>query len=208
MNGPADEIQRWQSRYGGPDYFYGTEPNDFLVEHAAAIPVRGAVLCLGEGEGRNAVYLAARGHHVTALDQSAAGLAKALQLAAKRGVALDVVEVCLGEYVFAPRVWQGVVSIWCHLPTALRQAVHRDVVGALAPGGVLLLESYTPVGLATWICCRRSMCFATSCQASSSSTRSNASEPYAKAAVTVVSVPSCRWLPANQPDGRRAGGAG
>ena len=148
MNGPADEIQRWQSRYGGPDYFYGTEPNDFLVEHAAAIPVRGAVLCLGEGEGRNAVYLAARGHHVTALDQSAAGLAKALQLAAKRGVALDVVEVCLGEYVFAPRVWQGVVSIWCHLPTALRQAVHRDVVGALAPGGVLLLESYTPAQIA------------------------------------------------------------
>lgn len=144
MTDLKDEIQRWQSRYGGPDYFYGTEPNDFLAASVAAIPAGGAVLCLGEGEGRNAVFLAARGHLVTALDQSSAGLAKAQRLAAERAVRLEVVEASLGDYVFSPHAWQAVVSIWCHLPTALREVVHRDVVTALAPGGVLVLESYTP----------------------------------------------------------------
>ncbi len=143
-----DEVARWQSRYGGQDYFYGTDPNDFLAEHAAAIPPLGAVLSLGEGEGRNAVFLAARGHSVTALDQSAVGLAKAARLAAQRAVTVELVEVDLGDYVFAPTAWAGIVSIWCHLPSALRELVHRDVVNALAPGGVFLLESYTPAQVA------------------------------------------------------------
>jgi len=144
----ADDVAKWQSRYGGADYFYGTEPNAFLVEHASAIPVGGAVLCLGEGEGRNAVYLAARGHPVTALDQSAAGLAKAARLAAEHGVMLQAIEARLGDYRFERGHWAGIVSIWCHLPTAVRRPVHRDVVAALAPGGVYVLESYTPAQIA------------------------------------------------------------
>ena len=40
------------------------------------------------------------------------------------------------------------MSIWCHLPSALRPAVHRQIVSGLRPGGVLLLESYTPQQLA------------------------------------------------------------
>jgi len=143
-----DEQRRWQARYGGPEYFYGTEPNDFLREHAAAIAASGRVLSLGEGEGRNAVYLASLGHHVTALDQSAAGLAKALRLAAQREVTIDVVQARLGDYVFAPGAWDGVVSIWCHLPATVRAVVHREIVAALAPGGVFLLESYTPAQIA------------------------------------------------------------
>ena len=70
----------WDERYAGEGYFYGTEPNDFLREHAATIPSGGRVLCLAEGEGRNAVFLAERGFSVVALDQSAVGLRKALQL--------------------------------------------------------------------------------------------------------------------------------
>ena len=47
----------WNERYGKPEYAFGTKPNDFLVLVASQIP-QGRVLCLGEGEGRNAVYLA------------------------------------------------------------------------------------------------------------------------------------------------------
>jgi len=49
----------WDERYAEPDYAYGTEPNDFVREHAARIPP-GSVLCLAEGEGRNAVFLGPR----------------------------------------------------------------------------------------------------------------------------------------------------
>ena len=53
----------WDQRYAGDEYVYGTLPNEFLVSRVAALP-RGRVLCLGEGEGRNAVWLAGRGHAV------------------------------------------------------------------------------------------------------------------------------------------------
>ena len=82
---PSPEREFWERRYAEPGYAYGTEPNGFLVEVADRIPP-GPVLCLAEGEGRNAVWLAGRGHAVTAVDASAAGLAKAEALARARGV--------------------------------------------------------------------------------------------------------------------------
>ena len=40
----------WDQRYGGLEYAYGKNPNDFLKSMAHTIP-KGKVLCLGEGEG-------------------------------------------------------------------------------------------------------------------------------------------------------------
>ncbi len=134
----------WDERYAADRYYYGTEPNEFLREQAAEIPRGGDVLCLGEGEGRNAVFLAQQGFRVLALDQSAAGLDKARRLAAARAVAIDTLEADLGEYRIGRARWDGVVSIWCHLPRALRAVVHRQVSAGLRPGGVFLLEAYTP----------------------------------------------------------------
>ena len=70
-------MNAWDERYKAPGYYYGTEPNDFLREHCGAIRPRGAVLCLAEGEGRNAVFLAEQGYAVLAIDQSFVGLKKA-----------------------------------------------------------------------------------------------------------------------------------
>ncbi|HQR70161.1 MAG TPA: class I SAM-dependent methyltransferase [Burkholderiaceae bacterium] len=134
----------WDERYGTEDYYYGTEANEFLREHCAAIRPGGDVLCLAEGEGRNAVFLAGQGLRPVAVDQSAVGLAKAEQLAATRGVHIDTVVADLDGYRIEPQRWDGIVSIWCHLPTALRAAVHRQVVAGLRVGGVFLLEAYTP----------------------------------------------------------------
>ena len=137
-------MNHWDERYAGAEYFYGTQPNDFLRQHAAAIPAGGAVLCLGEGEGRNAVFLATRGYHVTALDQSAVGLGKAEHLAREHGVTIDTIVADLDGYRLESARWDAIVSIWCHLPGAMRAAVHRQVNGALKPRGVFLLEAYTP----------------------------------------------------------------
>jgi SAM-dependent methyltransferase len=138
----------WDERYGSDQYWYGTRPNDFLREHAAALPPRGRVLCLGEGEGRNAVFLAGQGFEVVAVDASAVGLAKAARLARERSVAVTTLQADLAQYPLGRAAWDGIVSIWCHLPQPLRARVHRDVVGALRPGGVFLLEAYTPAQLA------------------------------------------------------------
>jgi len=133
----------WDQRYAEDGFAYGVEPNDFLKEQAERIPP-GPVLCLAEGEGRNAVYLAGRGHPVTAVDLSQVGLDKARRLAASRGLVLETICADLAEFTPERGVWAGVVSVWCHVPPPVRVRLHRAVVDALMPGGVFLLEAYTP----------------------------------------------------------------
>lgn len=133
----------WDDRFRGDTYAYGKEPNDFLREEAHRIPP-GPVLCIGEGEGRNAVHLAALGHAVTALDLSREGLRKAERLAAERGVTLTTVHADLSTYAPTANDYAGVVAIWCHLPSEVRARVHGWIHRALRPGGVFLLEAYTP----------------------------------------------------------------
>lgn len=133
----------WDERYSAEGYVYGTEPNGFLVAKAELLPA-GRVLCLAEGEGRNAVWLAEQGFEVTAVDASAVGLHKARALAAERGVRITTVHADLAAFVIEPGSWDGIVSIFCHLPPALRAQVHRRCVAGLRPGGVMLLEAYTP----------------------------------------------------------------
>lgn len=137
----------WDERYGRDDFVYGTEPNDLLRDEAARIPA-GPVLCLAEGEGRNAVYLAKLGHAVTAVDYSAQGLRKAERLARERGASLTLVEADLADYELGRDAWSGIVSFWAHTPPAVRARVHAQVVRALVPGGVFVLEVYRPEQLA------------------------------------------------------------
>ena len=138
----------WDQRYAEQGFAYGSEPNDFLVEQAGRIRPGGKVLCLAEGEGRNAVWLAGRGFEVTAIDQSAVGLAKAAKLAAERGVQVKWVQGDLAVFSLEPGAWDGIVSIWAHTPPSIRVPLHRRVVEGLRPGGVLVLESYAPAQIA------------------------------------------------------------
>lgn len=136
----------WDDRYADDTFAYGDVANDFVVEQAHRIPM-GRVLCLAEGEGRNAVHLARLGYDVTAVDQSSVGLAKAQRLAARHGVSITTEVANLATYAIAPGAWQGIVSIWAHTPPDLRADLHARVVQGLAPGGVFLLEAYTPAQL-------------------------------------------------------------
>ena len=133
----------WDRRYSEPGFAYGTEPNEFLVSVVDRLP-RGRVLCIGEGEGRNAVYLARQGYEVTAVDASAVGLGKAERLAERHEVSITTVVADLAGFDVEPGVWEVVVSIFCHLPPVLRARVHAGVTAGLAPGGALVLEAFTP----------------------------------------------------------------
>jgi len=85
-----DPRQFWDRRYGETDFAYGSEANTFLAEQAQRLPP-GEALCLAEGQGRNGVHLAALGHRVCVQDLSPTGLARAEQLAQRRGVTLSTV---------------------------------------------------------------------------------------------------------------------
>ena len=139
----------WDERYSGTEFAFGKEPNDFLRETFEQIPAGGHVLCLAEGEGRNAVFLAQQGYTVTAMDMSEVGLIKATQLAKDRGVTITTQVADLADYQFGENKWDAIVSIWAHVPDALRHYIHAQIVTALKPNGVFIVEAYTKEQLKT-----------------------------------------------------------
>ncbi len=134
----------WDERYQEPGFAYGDTPNQFLTHAYLNLPPQGRILCLAEGEGRNAVFLARQGFAVTAVDLSSVGLAKAQHLAQQHGVNITTQVADLSEFELGQQCWDGIVSIWAHLPPALRQRVHRSCVEALRPGGIFVLQAYSP----------------------------------------------------------------
>ena len=137
----------WDDIFRNEEYAYGTAPNDFLVEVINKIP-KGKILCLAEGEGRNAVYLAEQGYEVVAVDSSFEGLKKADKLASDHNVHIITQIGDLTSYEITPSYWDGIVSIFCHLPPLIRKALHKKVVRGLKINGVFVLEGYTPAQLA------------------------------------------------------------
>jgi SAM-dependent methyltransferase len=143
------DVHMWDERFGAADLPYGTEPNDFVVAQAPAI-APGRVLCIAEGYGRNAIWLAAQGHAVTAIEQSGVAIARGRELAAARGVEVTFVQGDLAEVELGDGAWQGIVSIFAHLPPVLRRDVHARVVqrarprGSVHPRGVLPRAARAP----------------------------------------------------------------
>lgn len=137
----------WDDRFADSEFVYGREPNDFLREQADRLTF-GPVLSLGEGEGRNGVYLARLGHCVRAIDQSAVGLQKARHLAAEHQVDIQTQCADVNTFNFEPEAWAGVLAFFMHLAPDLRAQLHHNIRRSLKPGGWFILEAYTPAQMA------------------------------------------------------------
>jgi len=135
----------WNERYAANGYFYGTEPNSFLVENAHLL--QGPVLSLSEGEGRNAVFIASLGFQVLGVDYSEVGLAKARALAKSRGVIIETEVADLAVYQPPAHHFGCVVSIFAHLPSSIRKRLYLLIEKSLKPNGVLILEAYSETQL-------------------------------------------------------------
>ncbi len=137
----------WDEKYEQVDLRFGEAPNVYLTEQVGLVAEGGTVLCVGDGEGRNGVWLAERGFEVTALEPSGIGRARIEALAAKRGVNVEVVAEAMPSEALVGRTFDAVVLVFVHMPEAMRKVVHAQVKRLLAPGGVVLLEAYTPAQL-------------------------------------------------------------
>lgn len=140
----TDPKGTWDERFARPGFLFGTAPNAFLAREAWRIAPRGRVLCVADGEGRNSVFLAQRGHTVSAFDLSPVAVAKARTLAQEAGVAIDYAD---GDILAQP--WRGkfdaVVAIFIQfLAPAEREQAFAAMREAVLPGGLLLLEGYRP----------------------------------------------------------------
>jgi SAM-dependent methyltransferase len=134
----------WNERYAAMPGMFGTAPNEFLREQAWRFPPGGAALALGDGEGRNGVFLATQGLDVTALDWSAQGVAHARALAARHGVALRCVVADATGWEWPQSQFDLIAWIFVHMPPDDRAVVARHAARALRPGGLLVLEGFSP----------------------------------------------------------------
>jgi SAM-dependent methyltransferase len=139
------EFERWEARFSGPGYHFGTEPNAFLKSKAHLLKRGQRALSIADGEGRNGVFLAEQGLDVLAMDFSPAALAKARALAKERGVTIRTEQADLDTWTWPVETFDVVVGIFfqfCAPP--LRARVFANIKQALKPGGLLLIEGYTP----------------------------------------------------------------
>lgn len=133
----------WDERFSGAGYFYGTAPADFVARQAWRLAPGARVLSLAEGEGRNAVHLAALGARVTALELSSVALAKARALAGARGVAVDWQQADLLAFDWPEQAFDAVLGVFIQFaPPALQDRIFAGIKRCLRPGGLLLLHGF------------------------------------------------------------------
>ena len=133
----------WDQRYSAPGYLFGTEPAAFLVREAGRLPPGAQVLSVADGEGRNAVWLARRGHAVTAFDASGVAVAKARRLAGEAGATVAFHTADTDSWDWAPAAFDAVVAIFIQFaPPPMRARIFAGIARTLRPGGLLLLHGY------------------------------------------------------------------
>ncbi len=134
----------WDERYSGGEFQFGTAPNEYLRAQAWRFRPGMATLALGDGEGRNGIWLAKLGLAVTSLDWSAVAVAKALDFAASRGVALDARQADVTQWDWPEARFDLIAWIYLHLPPADRAIATAGAIRSLKPGGLLVLECFSP----------------------------------------------------------------
>ena len=140
-----EELQRWNRRFSAPEYIFGTAPNAFLASKRALLRPGQRALCVADGEGRNSVWLAEQGLEVTAFDVSPVGVEKARRLAAERGVSVRHEVAGVYDFAWPEAAYDVVAAIFVQFADpAMRAFMFERMARALKPGGLLLLEGYTP----------------------------------------------------------------
>ena len=138
------DLARWNARFDTADYVFGEGPNAFLRTHAADL-IPGRALCVADGEGRNGVWLAEQGWGVVSLDFSDVAQRKAVALAARRNVVMDLVQADVHAWDYPVAAFDLVVDIFSQFSApADRTRKWERMRQALKPGGWLILQGYTP----------------------------------------------------------------
>ena len=135
----------WDERYSGDEFHFGTEPNEFLVSQKSLLNPGMSCLAVADGEGRNGVWLAEQGLDVLSVDASSVALSKANKLAEQRGVTLEFKQVDLMQWEWREDCFDVVAAIFIQFaPPGMREQMFTRIKRCLKPGGLLLLQGYTP----------------------------------------------------------------
>lgn len=133
-----DTKSKWDLRYNKRNYIYGKQPAKFLAENFDYLPSESTILDMGMGEGRNAVFLATKGHKVTGIDISSVAIKKARKLAKENKVKIKTVVGTLNKYKIRPESFDAIVCFYY-----VDRKLNKKIIDWLKPGGILVYEAHT-----------------------------------------------------------------
>jgi SAM-dependent methyltransferase len=144
--------RRWaQALRDHPGQVANRPPNAHLVAETGNLPP-GRALDAGCGHGADAIWLAASGWQVTAVDFSVTALEHARSTAQRVGAnvaeRIEWVEGDLGNWTPPPRHFDLISCLYLHVAGAVGEMVNRLAAG-VAPGGTLFMVGHLPVDPAT-----------------------------------------------------------
>ena len=142
------DARAWDERYAAAELVWSATPNQFVAREVADL-APGRALDLAAGEGRNALWLAGRGWHVTAVDFSRAGLDKgrALEEHHRPDEPVRWVHADVLTYDAEPASYDLVLLAYLQLPEAERRTAVRRGFAALREGGTFLLVAHDSTNL-------------------------------------------------------------
>lgn len=132
---------KWDDRYSTEEYFFGTEPNEFLKEEIEKLST-GKALFIGEGEGRNSVFAATLGWEVDCLDISKVGKEKALKLADSKSVKINYEIGDALNFDYPKDTYDAIALIYFHVEKEYRKEFNQKIISSLKENGSLILLVY------------------------------------------------------------------
>jgi SAM-dependent methyltransferase len=139
------EYERWETRYRVTEYVFGEEPNYFLAACKRWLPASGTALAVADGEGRNGIWLAEQGLDVVSIDFSPTAQAKAGALAQKRGASVRFELADVHSWAYPDNAFDVVCEVFTQFSSPRERNQKWDgMKRALKPGGLLIVEGYTP----------------------------------------------------------------
>ncbi len=132
----------WNGKFSKADYFYGTKANEFLDSNISLLKNHKKLLCLGEGEGRNAIFFAKNGFEVSAIDASNLGLEKLQNRAIEEK--LDIKTVCmdLNDWTVLEK-YDVIVASYLHMFKNEREELFKKIENSLNSNGYFVGEFFS-----------------------------------------------------------------
>lgn len=140
-----DAARVWNERFDVPEFVFGTAPNAYLASQAHLLAPGQRALAVADGEGRNSVWLARQGLQVDAFDVSSVGVEKARAFAREAGVEVDYRVCDCDAWDWQAGAYDVIAAIFIQFADpAMRSRLFARMRDALKPGGILILQGYTP----------------------------------------------------------------
>lgn len=133
----------WHKFFNSEEYMYGEEPNIFIQQQAFRLEKYQKVIAFAEGEGRNAVFLAKRGHEVTAIDYADSGLQKTKKLAQKYAVDVRTKKVDLLVDSVPSEKYDAAIMVFGHFHRDAQKMIFNKMKNAIKAEGIMMLEVYS-----------------------------------------------------------------